>query len=123
MIVFPSNVFDKGNNFTTHNQSNIHFEFFFAQSIKILTFGWQFFAFFDHLSPYISYKLLAYLPTSSCKRSLCNHFLEKSEMHFLLILMVFGFGLVQSRLLMTDYLLQTATKKCTIDRLLELKNT
>lgn len=37
--------------------------------------------------------------------------------------MVFGFGLVQSRLLMTDYLLQTATKKCTIDRLLELKNT
>ena len=87
---------------------------------------WQLFAFFDYLSPYISYKklkLLAYLPTSSCKRSLCYHFLEKSKMRFLLILMVFGFGLVQSRLLMTDYLLQTATKKCTIDRLLELKNT
>ena len=86
MIVFPSKVFDKGINFTSHYQSNINFEFF-------------------------------------CSVDENTYFLEKSEMRFLLILMVFGFGLVQSRLLMADYLLQTATKKCTIDRLLELKNT
>ena len=36
MIVFPSKLFDKGNNFSTHNQGTINFEFF-AQSMKKIT--------------------------------------------------------------------------------------